>query len=124
MSDLPDGRTGHPGNSGRETGPRRDPGPRAARDLAALTREKQLAVIGLISAYIQSPDLGEDTVADMVGGFLPSVDDRSDSGAAAVQNAYLGVIAHLLGELAHERGEPAERVWQRAAVELVSGHGG
>ncbi|WP_449061431.1 hypothetical protein [Planomonospora algeriensis] len=89
------------------------------RDLAALTREKRLAVVGLISAYVHAAEMGEEAVARAVGGFLPSVDDRSDSGAAAVQNAYMGVIAHLLGELARERGEPVERVWQRVAMELM-----
>ncbi|GAA3441416.1 hypothetical protein [Planomonospora venezuelensis] len=121
MSDLPGDRTARPRRAGSGDVPHGGPGPDAGRDLAALTREKQLAVVGLISAYIHSPDMGEDLVADLVAEFLPTVDDRSDSGAAAVQNAYMNVIAHLLGELAHERGEPAERVWQRAAVELMMG---
>ncbi|GGS95912.1 hypothetical protein GCM10010156_62660 [Planobispora rosea] len=97
----------------------RDGRPEAARDLAALTREKRLAVVGLISAYIHSPDMDEDLVADVVAEFLPTVDDRSDSGVAAVQNAYMNVIAHLLGELARERGEPVGQVWRRTAVELL-----
>ncbi|GIH78924.1 hypothetical protein [Planobispora longispora] len=110
MSDLP---------GDRDDRDDRDDRPEAARGLAALTREKQLAVVGLISAYLHSPDMDEDLVADVVAEFLPTVDDRSDRGAAAVQNAYMNVIAYLLGELARERGEPVGQVWRRAAVELL-----
>lgn len=96
-----------------------DPNPDETRALAKLTHEKQLAIVGLFSAYVQNRPDNRTETADLIAEFVPDMSDPTDLGAAAVHVAYTRVIFHLLRELARASGESVDQVWSRVAVELT-----
>ncbi|SDQ93057.1 hypothetical protein SAMN04489764_2663 [Thermostaphylospora chromogena] len=94
--------------------------PADMRALDALTKEKQLAVVGMLSAYLQvRQGVEEAEVMRMVAEFIPDLHDSRGMAPGAVHNAYTTVIFHLLDELAAARHEPVEQTWQRVAAELT-----
>ena len=98
-----------------------DPTPEEQAEFDAMARDKQLALVGMISvlAHIK-PDSDPDEASRMVDTFIPDlVRPVLGMGPGALGKANLNVIMHLLRALAEERGEPIDITWQREAMELT-----
>jgi hypothetical protein len=85
-----------------------------------LAKEKQLAVVGMMSAFLQvTPNTDERDTLRTMAPFISELSDQRNLHHGAVQHAFFNVAIHLVKELAAARGETVQETWRKVAADLM-----
>jgi hypothetical protein len=112
-----------PGTPMPERGPgdaQREPSPEEWAEFLKLIEAKHSALVQEITVHLnRTPENEEETLALLETITPQLLHPLMGMGPAAMNQAYLGIVEHLVAHLAAERGEPVAQTWRREAAEMA-----